>query len=86
LPQIEALKLSSLLPPKRSDPSKEYAAVFAKVGETVDDMKSQGGQSESTKGLGRVQEVSLVKGRADEVRQSREKDRAAPIQHEQRLT
>lgn len=67
LPQIDSLKLSSLLPPKRSDPSRQHTHVDGKVGEAVDEKdEEEGVAAGSTKGLGRVQDVTLVKGRSDE--------------------
>lgn len=68
LPQIESLKLASLLPPKRSDPSKEYGEVTGRVGEAVDEKEGESVFDGSTKGLGRVQQVILVKGKINEVR------------------
>jgi DnaJ family protein A protein 2 len=67
LPQIDTLKLASLLPPKRSDPSKDHVVASGKVGEHVVDAEEEVQQS-ATKGLGRVQQVTLIKGRIEEVR------------------
>lgn len=67
LPQIDSLKLASVLPPKRSDPSRDFGKVAGKVGEATDEKRGEEGINASTKGLGRVQEVGLVKGRSDEV-------------------
>ena len=80
LPQIDSLKLASVLPPKRSDPSKEYVLVQAKVGEAVDErtVRADGASDGSTKGLGRVQEVAPVKGRMEEVRAGNEEDTRGP--------
>jgi len=59
--------LASLLPPKKSDPSKDFASADGKVGEPVDEKKGEAGDYGSTRGMGRVQEVTLVKGRNEEV-------------------
>lgn len=66
LTQIDSLKLASVLPPKRSDPSKEYGKVAGIVGEATDENRGEAGIKASTKGFGSVQEVMLVKGKSEE--------------------
>jgi DnaJ family protein A protein 2 len=75
LSQLDALKLSSLLPPKRGDPSHDFKAVHGKVERRKDDENhdqhseeaSHGTSAASGAGLGYVQDVEIVAGKMDEV-------------------
>jgi len=69
LSQIDALKLSGLLPPKRSDPAKNHTIVEGKISQSKHDSKDEEEEdsaAKSSQGLGFVQEVNTTKGRLDE--------------------
>lgn len=69
LSQLDALKLSGLLPPKRSDPARNHTLIDGKIAQDKSENKDEEEEettAKSSQGLGFVQEITSIKGRLDE--------------------